>query len=214
MPRTQPGTRPRTRQEHRRSLDNPAVSELLNIRDLLDNVMVRTDGSYVAAFRVQGARTYFADDHGRNETKSLLEALLRAVPEESMRLQCRFEVMESLHGLLARYDDQRRTHREESLVLEQHRVAQWREREAYGEYLTRLTGVYLIWDAEKHRRILSASGGQDPSKNKKKVPVSPCRGTIASSARARSTWTRCGSLNRSLRGSSPPCKARDLAPNG
>ena len=163
-------TRPRTRQEHRRSLDNPAVSELLNIRDLLDNVMVRTDGSYVAAFRVQGARTYFADDHGRNETKSLLEALLRAVPEESMRLQCRFEVMESLHGLLVRYDDQRRTHREESLVLEQHRVAQWREREAYGEYLTRLTGVYLIWDAEKHRRILAASGGQNLSKSRKKGP--------------------------------------------
>ena len=45
---------PKTRAQHERSLEDPAVCELLKIRDFLDNVMVRTDGCYVAGFRVAG----------------------------------------------------------------------------------------------------------------------------------------------------------------
>jgi hypothetical protein len=44
---------PRTPAQQERSLQDPAVCELLKIRDFLDNVMVRTDGCYVAGFRVQ-----------------------------------------------------------------------------------------------------------------------------------------------------------------
>ena len=80
---------PKTMAQHERSLQDPAVCELLKIRDFLDNVMVRTDGCYVAGFRVQGAVTYFADDDGRNEAKSVVESLLRAMPEQSMRWQFR-----------------------------------------------------------------------------------------------------------------------------
>jgi hypothetical protein len=94
---------PRTNAQQERSLQDPAVCELLKVRDFLDNVMVRTDGCYVAGYRVAGALTYFADDDGRNDAKAVLEALLRALPEESMRLQCRYEVVESLNGLLDRY---------------------------------------------------------------------------------------------------------------
>lgn len=72
---------PRTIAQQERSLDDPAVCELLEIRDFLDGVMVRTDGCYVAGFRVGGALTYFADDEGRNAAKTMLESLLRAVPE-------------------------------------------------------------------------------------------------------------------------------------
>ena len=100
---------PRTNAQQERSLQDPAVCELLKVRDFLDNVMVRTDGCYVAGFRVEGARTYFADDDGRNEAKAVLESLLRALPEESMRLQFRYEVVESLNGLLDRYRDASRT---------------------------------------------------------------------------------------------------------
>ncbi len=41
---------PKTRDEHKRSLQNPALCELLPVRDALDNVIVRTDGCYVAGF--------------------------------------------------------------------------------------------------------------------------------------------------------------------
>ncbi len=40
---------PKTKSAHERSLQDPALCELLPIRDFLDGVMVRTDGSYVAA---------------------------------------------------------------------------------------------------------------------------------------------------------------------
>jgi hypothetical protein len=151
---------PKTREAHKRYLQDPALCELLPIRDFLDNVMIRTDGCYVAGFRMAGTLTYFADDDSRNETKELVESLLRTVPEQSMRLQFRYEVVEGLNGLLAQYDDHRRTRNTEALVLEWHRVKQWKEREEEGEYLTRLAAVYLIWDPEKHRRLMAAAGGQ------------------------------------------------------
>ena len=100
---------PRTHAQQERSLQDPAVCELLKIRDFLDNVMVRTDGCYVAGYRVAGALTYFADDDGRNEAKAVLEALLRTLPEESMRFQCRYEVVESLNGFLDQYRDAARS---------------------------------------------------------------------------------------------------------
>jgi hypothetical protein len=53
---------PRTNVQQERSLQDPAVCELLKVRDFLDNVMVRTDGCYVAGYRVAGALTYFGDD--------------------------------------------------------------------------------------------------------------------------------------------------------
>ena len=77
---------PRTMAQQERSLQDPAVCELLKVRDFLDNVMVRTMVVMWLDIRVAGALTYFADDDGRNEAKSVLESLLRAVPEQSMRL--------------------------------------------------------------------------------------------------------------------------------
>ncbi len=151
---------PKTRDAHKKSLANPALCELLPIRDLLDNVMIRTDGNYVAGFRLAGALTYFADDEGRNETKDLLESMLRTVPEQSMRLQFRYEVVEGLTGLLARYENHRRTEDEGALVLEKHRLKQWSDNEARGEYLTRIAALYVIWDPEKHRKLMAAAGGQ------------------------------------------------------
>ena len=50
---------PRTTAQQERSLEDPAVCELLKIRDFLDNVMVRTDGCYVAGFRVARSSNLF-----------------------------------------------------------------------------------------------------------------------------------------------------------
>ncbi len=42
--------------------------------------------------------------------------------------------------------------------MDQHRLAMWRQKESAGEYLRRMTHLYLIWDPEKHHRVLATSG--------------------------------------------------------
>lgn len=149
---------PVTTAQHERSLEDPAVCELLKIRDFLNNVMVRTDGCYVAGFGVAGSMTYFGDDEERNESKSVLESLLRAMPEQSMRLQFRYEVVESLNGLLDQYQQEMRCENAEVQALDEQRMAIWTEKEREGAYLTRIAAVYLIWDPAKHKRALLAGG--------------------------------------------------------
>ena len=139
-------------------LEEAAVCELLPVRDYLDNLMVRTSGAFVAGFRIQGAMSYFADDEERNERKRHLEALLRTIPEESMRVQFRFEVAEDLGGLLDRYQKETRTTREPVLALNRGRLEKWREKEEAGAYLRRTAQAYFLWDPMKHRQILAASG--------------------------------------------------------
>ena len=34
----------------------------------------------------------------------------------------------------------------------------WQRKEAAGEYLRRMTHLYLIWDPERHHRVLAVSG--------------------------------------------------------
>ena len=157
---------PMTRAQHKRSLENPALCELLPIRDALDNVFVRTDGCYVVGFRMTGALTYFADDEGRNENKEMLESLLRTIPEQSMRLQFRYEVVEGLNGLMAKYEDHHRTDAVPALVLEKHRTTQWKQKDVSGEFLTRIATLYVIWDPVKHQRVMAAAGGRIARKNK------------------------------------------------
>jgi len=149
----------KTMAQHERSLHDPAVCDLLNIRDFFDGVMVRNDGCYVAGYRVAGALTYFADDDGRNEAKAMLESLLRAIPEQSMRLQFRYEVVEGLNNLIDQYGDASRSEDAEVRLLDQCRIAAWEEKEKRGDFLTRIAGVYLIWDPVRHKRAMIANGG-------------------------------------------------------
>lgn len=155
-------------------LEEPAVCDLLPVRDYLDNLMVRTNGAFVAGFRIQGAMSYFADDDQRNERKRHLEALLRTIPEESMRVQFRFEVAEDLGDLLDRYQGETRTTREPVLALERGRIEKWREKEQAGTYLRRTAHAYFLWDPVKHHQVLAA-GGSDPGKQN--------RGSLSLSAR-------------------------------
>ncbi len=90
---------PLTLEQHEKKLRNPAVCELLPVRDYLDNVVVRTNGSFVAGYELKGLTTYFASDDGRNRGKLMLESLLRSIPEQSMRVQLRYEVVEDLGRL-------------------------------------------------------------------------------------------------------------------
>ena len=42
--------------------------------------------------------------------------------------------------------------------MDQNRLAMWQRKEAGGEYLRRMTHLYLIWDPERHHRVLAVSG--------------------------------------------------------
>ena len=174
-----------TMAQHERSLHDPAVCELLNIRDFLDGVMVRNDGCYVAGFRVAGALTYFADDDGRNEAKAMLESLLRAIPEQSTRLQFRYEVVEGLNSLLDQYRDASRSEDAEVRLLDTCRMAVWEEKEGRGDFLTRIAGVYLIWDPVRHKRAMIANGGPQSKEDRQAA-----RGTFTVSLRKAIERTR------------------------
>ena len=99
---------PVTMEEYRRSLKEPALAEQLKIRDLLDNVAVQMNGSLVAGYELGGLHSYYGSDDDRNRTKGLLEALVRSLPERSMRMQVRFEIAEGTGDLIGRYNAQQR----------------------------------------------------------------------------------------------------------
>ena len=144
---------PLTLEQHERKLQNPALSEQLPVRDYLDNVLVRTNGALVAGYELKGLASYFASDEGRNRGKLMLEALLRSLPEQSMRVQFRYETVEDLGGLLDQYVSAQRPEQEEVGVLDRLRIERWRDRELSGCYTRTLLHVYFIWDPVIHHRL-------------------------------------------------------------
>src|SRR5215469_5775143 len=100
---------PLTLEQHEKKLRNPALCEQLPVRDYLDSIVVRTNGSFVAGYELRGLTSYFASDDGRNRNKLMLETLLRSIPEQSMRLQLRYELVEDLGDLLDRYTANQRS---------------------------------------------------------------------------------------------------------
>ena len=131
--------------------------------------------------------------------KQCLEALLRTLPEESMRLQCRYEVVESLNGLLDQYRDASRSETPEVKALDERRTCDWEEKEKQGAYLTRIAGVYLIWDPVKHKRTMIASGGPQSKEDRRQAgggfPLSVGQGNSEDQERARGHT--CPSSSRS-----------------
>jgi type IV secretory pathway VirB4 component len=141
---------PLTVARYEQAMAAPPLCEQLRIRDLLDNVAIQTDGSFVAAFEVSGVQSYYQSDEARNRTKGLLEALVRSLPERSMRMQVRFEISEGTGELLSRYARERRT---DSAVLDEFdraRMEHWRTRESRGFYLQHALHLYFIWSPRIH----------------------------------------------------------------
>src|SRR6201998_777137 len=146
---------PVTQAEHDRRLKVPAVCELLPLRDLPlgDNIMVRTNGAFVAGYELKGILAYFATDGDRNRDKAMLEALFRSVPDVSMRIQFRYEISERLGDLLHRYTQEQRTDQSEVMALDSHRLRRWRQKEQSGYFFTIRLHVYFIWDIRIHARL-------------------------------------------------------------
>ena len=111
-------------EQHRASLHQPAFSELLPVRDILNDVIIRTTGALVAGYELSGINSYYHNDDGRNRTKLALEALIRSLPERSMRMQVRFEIAEGLGDLRERYQQQLRNQNPTLLALDRLRMDQ------------------------------------------------------------------------------------------
>ncbi|HYM06076.1 MAG TPA: hypothetical protein VEU11_05905 [Terriglobales bacterium] len=141
---------PLTMRQWEESLRQPAFCELLPVRDYLDNVMVRTNGSFVAGYEAVGLNTFYHDDETRNRTKETLEALIRSLPERSMRMQVRFEVGTGNGDLAERYAKEQRTEDAILQALDRERLRMWRGREAEGQYVQRLLHFYFIWNPDVH----------------------------------------------------------------
>jgi len=146
---------PVTQAEHDKRLKAPAVCELLPLRDLPlgDNIIVRTNGAFVAGYELKGILAYFATDGDRNQNKSMLEALFRSVPDVSMRIQFRYEISEHLGDLLESYVHEQRTEQSEVMALDTHRLQMWRQKEGSGYFFENRLHVYFIWDPRIHAKL-------------------------------------------------------------
>jgi hypothetical protein len=165
---------PLTVERYEQSVSAPPLCEQLRIRDLLEDVAVQIDGSLVAGYEVGGIQSYYASDEGRNRLKGLLEALVRSLPERSMRMQVRFEISEGTGDLVSRYIRERRNESQVLRELDHLHIELWRSREAAGFYLQHFLHLYFIWNPRIHhespdfewKRKMRSSGGLSLSASK------------------------------------------------
>ena len=188
---------PRTVEQHERSLHQPAFCELLPVRDIMHDVIIRTTGAFVAGYELSGINSYYHSDEGRNRTKMALEALIRSLPERSMRMQVRFEITEGLGDLLEDYQRQLRNQNPTLLALDRARLERWRREERAGFYLRPLLHAYFHWNPVVHHELPGNGLRQGVTKRVSEM-ASASQRTSASSGPGGSTRTFCRSSPRFL----------------
>lgn len=143
---------PLTVQEHNRSLGQPPLCEQLKVRDIADNLLIQVNGAFVAGYKVSGINSYYASDEERNRTKLSLEALVRSLPERSMRMQARFEISEGTRDLIVRYNREQRNPSTVLQALDREQAEAWLKKDADGFYLRHFLHLYFIWDPRIHHQ--------------------------------------------------------------
>ncbi|MGD0225153.1 MAG: hypothetical protein ABSF71_22720 [Terriglobia bacterium] len=143
---------PVTIEQYEKSLTAPPLCEQLRIRDLVDDVAIQLDGSLVAGYELGGEHSYYASDEMRNRVKNGLEALVRSLPERSMRMQVRFEIAEGSGDLITSYNQEQRNTSPVLQAIDRMHAALWRKRDGEGLYLCPLLHAYFIWNPRIHRQ--------------------------------------------------------------
>jgi type IV secretory pathway VirB4 component len=143
---------PLTVQEHAKSLGQPPLCEQLKVRDIVDDLLVQVNGSFVAGYAVSGINSYYASDEERNRTKLSLEALVRSLPERSMRMQARFEITEGIGDLITRYNREQTNPSLVLQVLDREHLDLWVKKDQNGFYLRHFLHFYFIWDPKIHHQ--------------------------------------------------------------
>ena len=133
---------PLTMERYQKSLAQPPLCEQLRVRDLTDNLLIQLNGSFVAGYRVSGIHSYYASDEERNRTKLALEALIRSLPERSMRLQARFEIAEGDGGLITRYNQEQKNPSAVLQAVDREQSNSWLKKNAEGFYLQHMLHFY------------------------------------------------------------------------
>ena len=154
---------PVTSTKHSDSLRKPALCELLQARDYLDGVMVQVDGSLVAGYELAGLNSFYHDDSMRNRSKHALEALIRSLPERSMRLQLRFEITEGIGDVRTAYPQLNRNENPVLQEIDRMRMRMWDANEAHGHYLRHLLHAYFIWNPRIHHELAEKLQGKKRS---------------------------------------------------
>jgi type IV secretory pathway VirB4 component len=139
-------------ENYHRSLAQPPLCEQLKVRDLTDNLLIQLNGAFVAGYKVSGISSYYASDEDRNRTKLALEALVRSLPERSMRLQARFEIAEGTGDLIRRYNLEQRNPSAVLQAIDREQSDAWLKRDAEGLYLQHFLNFYFIWDPRVHHQ--------------------------------------------------------------
>jgi len=160
---------------------------------------------------VRGSLTYFGSVEERNELKARIDALLRTCPEESIRVQIRYEVNDQMGDTLSMYEEARRTSHPAAVALDEERVKDWKLRARDGEFLTRSLTFYFIWDPETHRRMMASAGGPKTGAATFSQSFSLSRKTCITRARAQheAILAQFGSI---LRGVESSMVAADFEP--
>ncbi len=143
---------PLTMEQHVRSLAQPPLCEQLKVRDIADDLLIQLNGSLVAGYKASGLNSYYASDEERNRSKLALEALVRSLPERSMRLQARFEISEGSGDLIERYRSENRNPSPVLRAVESEQLDAWRSKEAQGYYLQHFLHFYFIWNPVVHHQ--------------------------------------------------------------
>src|SRR5262247_4258384 len=137
--------------QHEFELRNPALSEELRIRDILDGVAVMTSGVLVAAYEVSGIYSYYHTEDMHNRAKESLEAVLRSIPERSMRFHLRFEIRQDTGDAIRRYVDCTRNSNAVLASIDEDRRSRWTEKESAGEFLDYRLYAMFYWDPVIHQ---------------------------------------------------------------
>src|SRR5712675_3497118 len=119
---------PLTGEEYNKSLGQPPLCEQLKVRDITDDLFIQVNGSFVAGYHVSGLNSYYASDEERNRTKLAFEALVRSLPERSMRMQVRFEISDGVDDLVGRYRREQRNPSAVLQALDQQQTEAWRKK--------------------------------------------------------------------------------------
>ena len=139
-------------EQYQKSLAQPPLCEQQKVRDLADDLLIQLNGSFVAGYRVSGNHSYYASDEERNRTKLVLEALIRSLPERSMRLQVRFEIAEGADDLIARYNREQQNPNAVLQAVDREQSDVWLKKNAEGYYLQHMLHFYFIWDPRIHHQ--------------------------------------------------------------
>src|SRR5881296_3742785 len=136
--------------QHEFELHSPALCEELRIRDILDNVAVMTSGALVAAYELSGVHSYYHTEEMRNRAKESFEAVLRSMPERSMRFHLQFEIRQDTGSVIPRYVECTRSSNTVLTSIDAERCSRWSEKEAAGEFLDYRLHAMFYWDPVIH----------------------------------------------------------------